>query len=134
MSFKLSNRSKSRLKGINKALYLIAVNGVKECHFDFGIPQTGGLRTPEDQNKLYKQKVSRCDGYKKLSYHQSGNAFDIYAYVDRKASWNKKYYKKIANHLIRFAKREYNINLEWGGSWKNFVDLPHFEIRNLNVK
>ena len=126
---KLSKRSKSRLKGINKKLYKIAVEGVKESPFDYGIPLTGGLRTAEDQNKLYKQKVSKCDGYKKLSYHQSGNAFDIYAYVDGKASWDSKYYKAIAKHIIKFAKDKYDIKLGWGGNWKSFKDYPHFEIR-----
>jgi len=127
--FKLSKRSKSRLEGINKTLYKIAVEGVKESPFDFGITQTGGLRTAEDQNKLYKQKVSKCDGYKKLSYHQSGNAFDIYAYVGGKATWTKSYYKAIGKHLKQFAMDKYGIELRHGGDWKRWQDWPHFEIR-----
>ncbi len=134
--FKLSRRSKSRLKGINKIMYKIAVNGVKDCPIDFGIPQTGGLRTEADQMALYNtrtakgKRVTNCDGIKKKSYHQSGNAFDIYAYVSGKATWKESYYKKIAAHLIAFAKREYNINLRWGGNWRN-PDCPHFEIRGV---
>ena len=96
--FRLSRRSKKRLCGINKMLYKIAVEGVKDSPFDYGITLTGGLRTAEDQHNLYKQNVSKCDGYKKLSYHQSGNAFDIDAYVDGKSSWKISYYKAIVQH------------------------------------
>ena len=127
---RLSNRSKSRLVGINEILVQIATEGVKDSPYDYGIPLTGGLRTAEDQNKLFRQKVSKCDGYRKLSYHQSGNAFDIYAYVDGKASWNIGYYQAIAKHLKEFAKINYGVTLLHGGDWKNFKDYPHFEIRN----
>ena len=126
---RLSRRSKKRLKGINKLLYKIAVNGVKDCPIDFGIPLTGGLRTADDQNKLYRQKVSKCDGYKRKSYHQTGNAFDIYAYVDGKASWKHSHYKVISKYLIDFALREYCVQLEWGGNFRNWKDLPHFYIK-----
>ena len=62
---RLSNRSKSRLVGINEILVQIATEGVKDSPYDYGIPLTGGLRTAEDQNKLFRQKVSKCDGYRK---------------------------------------------------------------------
>jgi len=115
--FKLSKRSKSRLKGINKKLYKIAVEGVKDSPYDYGIPLTGGLRTEADQQQLYLNGVSKCDGIKKKSYHQSGNAFDIYAYVDGKASWKHSHLIAIGKHLRSFALEKYDITLKWGGEF-----------------
>jgi peptidoglycan L-alanyl-D-glutamate endopeptidase CwlK len=126
--YKLSNRSRSRLDGINPVLIEIVEEAIKNSPFDFGIPQSGGLRTAEDQNKLFNQKVSKCDGYAKKSYHQSGNAFDIYAYVNGRASWETKHLKPIAEHILNVADECFNVELTWGGNWPNFKDLPHFQI------
>jgi peptidoglycan L-alanyl-D-glutamate endopeptidase CwlK len=126
--YKLSSRSRSRLDGINPVLIEIVEEAIKDSPFDFGIPQSGGLRTAEDQNKLFNQNVSKCDGYDKKSYHQSGNAFDIYAYVNGRASWETKHLKPIAEHILKVADECFNIQLTWGGNWVNFKDLPHFQI------
>lgn len=125
---KLSKRSYTRLNGIDAILIAILTEAIKESPYDFGIPRYGGLRTSEDQYILYKKGRSRCDGFKKLSYHQSGKAFDIYAYVDGKASWDKDQLRAIARHLKTVAKEQFNIELTWGGDWTSFVDMPHFQI------
>ena len=80
MEYKLSKRSLSRLDGIRSVLIATIVEGIKNSPYDFGIPQYGGLRTAEDQLELYNKGVSKCDGVKNKSYHQSGNAFDIYIF------------------------------------------------------
>jgi len=128
MSYKLSKRSRDRLEGIHVVLIDIIEAAITDSPFDFGIPQMGGLRTAEDQAMLYSKGVSQCDGYVKKSYHQTGRAFDIYAYVDGKASWNVDHLSAIADHIMCVAKDKFNVELEWGGHWKNFVDLPHFQI------
>lgn len=127
--YKLSNRSLSRLEGIEKTLLEIVKEAIKDSPYDFGIPQSGGLRTAEDQHTLFLRGVSKCDGYNKKSYHQSGKAFDIYAYVDKKASWSVGHLTAIAVHIIKVAKDKFNVELGWGGNFKTFRDLPHFEIR-----
>lgn len=139
--YKLSTRSLERLYGIDPILVEILNVGIIESPYDFGIPQNGGFRTAEDQNLLYKRGVSKCDGYKKKSYHQSGKAFDIYGYVDGKATWNPDILEAIAKHLQRVAKEHFKIDLRWGGDWdgdgirvdkdptENFFDGAHFEIR-----
>lgn len=130
MSYKLSKRSIGRLRNVNPLLIAIAVDGIKDSPFDFGIPQHGGKRTPDEQNLLFKQipKVTNADGFIKKSYHQSGDAFDIFAYVDRRASWDIKHLTAIARHLQKIAKEKYNIKLTWGGDFRSFKDLPHFQI------
>ncbi len=128
MMYKLSNRSQERLQGIEPILIEIINEAITLSPYDFGIPQNGGLRTPEDQHLLYTKGVSKCDGYKHKSYHQTGKAFDIYAYVDGKATWEAQYYKPIALHIQSIADAK-GVNLKWGGSWSSFVDLPHFQIK-----
>ena len=127
--YQLSKISESRLDGINSTLKAIVKQAIKTSPIDFGIPADGGLRTAERQNELFKKGVSKCDGYKKKSYHQTGKAFDIYAYVDGKASWNAIHLKIIARHIQEVAKTMFNVDLEWGGDWKSFRDMPHFQIK-----
>ena len=127
--YKLSKRSLSRLKGVEPLLIAIFVDAIYNSPYDFGIPQHGGLRTDSEQNALYKQKLSKADGYVKKSYHQTGRAVDIYGYVDGKATWDKNVLTMIATHIKNVARDKYNVNLEWGGDWKSFKDMPHFQIK-----
>ncbi len=126
--YKLSKRSYERLNGIDAILIAIVTEAIKESPYDFGIPKLGGMRTAEEQNILFAKKRSKCDGYTKKSYHQSGKAFDIFAYVDGGASWDKEYLEPIAKHIVKVAHENFDINLEWGGNWINFKDMPHFQI------
>lgn len=127
MSYQLSRRSIDRLKGVDQVLIDILKEAITDSPFDFGIPQDGGKRTAARQNELYNLKKSKCDGYIKKSRHQSGKAFDIYAYVDGKASWDKNHLLPIAKHIQDVAKKK-GVSLVWGGNWGDFTDLPHFEI------
>lgn len=126
--YKLSKRSRSRLEGIDPILIEIVEEAIKDSPFDFGIPSSGGLRTAEDQHELFMKKVSKCDGYNNKSYHQTGKAFDIYGYVDGKASWKREHLTAIAQHIKKVAKDKFNVKLTWGGDWTRFVDMPHFQI------
>jgi peptidoglycan L-alanyl-D-glutamate endopeptidase CwlK len=128
MPYLLSKRSIKNLEGVDEVLKLIAIRGVTESPFDFGIPGLGGRRTNAEQFVLFNKGASKCDGYKKKSYHQTGKAFDVYAFVRGKATWEQKYYEPIARHLQEFAKKEYSVRLEWGGDWRSFIDMPHFQI------
>ncbi len=139
--YQLSKRSLERLKGVNPELVKIFKEAIKNSPYDFGIPKLGGKRDAEQQNELYLQKKSKCDGFKKLSYHQSGNAIDIYAYVDGKASWKRVHLVAIGEHILQVAKECFGVDLRWGADWdqdgvmvwddkdESFVDLPHFEMR-----
>ena len=128
MSFRFSRTSMARMEGVNPLLMRVAHRALEISKVDFGIPQYGGLRTAEQQNRLYQDGKSQLDGYEKLSYHQSGNALDVYAYVNGAASWDDGHLTHIATAMLAAA-NEYGVNLQWGGHWKDFVDMPHFEIR-----
>lgn len=124
-----------RLEGVNPKLVEIIKAGITDSPIDFGIPRDGGLRTAERQAELYAhgrdlpgRKITNADGKRRKSYHQSGNAFDIFAYVDGKASWDETHLTMIAIHLKAVAKHGFDVELEWGGDWK-FKDMPHFQIK-----
>ena len=134
MAYKLSTTSRERLNGVNPVLIAIIEAAIVDSPYDFGIPPDGGLRTTERQKELYAQGrtnagniVTQTDGVKKKSVHQSGNAFDIYAFVDGSATWEAKYYKPIARHIQKVALEQFGVKLVWGGDWK-MVDMPHFQI------
>ena len=130
---RLSKRSLKRIEGIEPVLIDILLEGVKDSPFDFGIPKDGGLRTKERQEYLYSigrtREISRgVVTWTKKSYHMTGKAFDIYAYVDGKASWDMKYLKPIAEHLKQVAWEKFCIRLKWGFDlWGK--DAAHFQIR-----
>ena len=129
MSFQLSANSINNLAGVDGRLIDIADLAIKLSNIDFGIPSTGGLRSTADQAKLFEDGVSKADGVNNLSYHQSGKALDVYAYVDGKASWDKLHLALIAAAMLQ-ASAQLGYELKWGGLWKSWQDMPHFEIKD----
>ena len=127
--FKLGKNSLNNLVGVDERLIDIAEVAIKLSNIDFGIPSTGGLRTEEVQAKLFGDGVSKADGVNNKSYHQSGKALDVYAYVDGKASWDKLHLSLIAAAMLQ-ASAQLGYELKWGGLWKSWQDYPHFEIRD----
>lgn len=134
--FKFSKKSLKKLEGLHPNLQNFFMELIKISPYDFSITQ--GIRTAEEQNKLYQQGrtvpgkiVTNCDGYKLKSNHQIksdglGHAGDIAVLINNKITWKEKYYKEVAMSA-RILMQKYNI--EWGGDWKNFKDLPHFEYK-----
>lgn len=124
----LNKRSLDRLKGVNPILPAILKEAIKTSPYEFQIPLDGGVRTSERQRELYDKKVSKCDGFIKKSEHQKGTAFDIFLIIDKKASWDKKALSLTAKHIQEVAKNTFNVDLVWGGNFKNFCDMPHFQL------
>jgi len=129
MSFKLGKNSINNLVGVDGRLIAIADLAITLSNIDFGIPSTGGLRSTEDQAKLFEDGVSKADGVNNKSYHQSGKALDVYAYVDGKASWDKLHLALIASSMLQ-ASAQLGYELKWGGLWKSWQDMPHFELKD----
>ncbi len=142
--FHLSQNSLKNIEGINDVLIVLVKRAIQLTEVDFGIIGNGGKRTAEQQNALYKKGASKCDGYNKKSYHQSGNAVDLVHYDGkiRRYSWSDidAYYKihiavfKAWNQLKTEGIIPTGIYLHWGGLWKSFKDFPHYELRNYAQK
>jgi len=128
MSFRLGKNSIINLTGVDGRLIEIADLAITLSTVDFGIPSTGGLRTTEDQAELFAEGVSKADGVNNKSYHQSGMAVDVFAYVDGKASWDKLDLALVATAMLQAA-AHLGYPLKWGGLWKSWQDYPHFELR-----
>ena len=143
---KLSNRSLERLQGIDQVLIDIITVGIVSSPFDFGIPKDGGLRTDEAQIEMYAKGRTTAEMIAKgiagvegqpnerkvtwtlNSYHKTGKAFDIYGYVDGKATWDNKILEAIARHLQRVAEEQFDVCLDWGYDlWGK--DGAHFQIK-----
>lgn len=127
-NFKLGETSKKRLQGVNPKLIKVIELALTITKIDFGIPMDGGLRTDERQNELFKLGASKLDGFNKKSRHQFGEAFDVFAYVDGKANWDEDKLTHIATAILSAAS-QLGVPLVWGGHWRSFVDMPHFEIK-----
>lgn len=131
MAYFLSERSKNRLDGVNPILREIIEESIKLTPIDFGIPPHGGKRTAEEQNKIFFDGNSKCDGYDKISKHQSGNAFDFYAFIGGNASWDPVHLALLAGVFMSVAKSK-GVYLLWGGEFGSDKfkgwDMGHMEI------
>lgn len=114
---------------------------IKECELVLTgrakVRITQGLRTYKEQQDLYDQGRTKpgrkvTNAKPGQSIHNYGLAVDICMIIDGKAaSWDT--VKDWDNDRIAdwyecvkiFAKNGW----DWGGNWKNFRDLPHFERR-----
>jgi len=85
-------------------------------------------RTPQEQDKLFKQKpkVTNAKGWQ--SIHNYGLAFDIVLLYDKDgngtfetASWDNNEHWK---YVVKYFKSK---GFEWGGDWPKFKDGPHFQ-------
>jgi peptidoglycan LD-endopeptidase CwlK len=86
-----------------------------------------GHRTYAEQERLYAQgrttsgpKVTNSRGG--YSNHNFGIAFDIGVFENGKYLEESPKYKVVGALGMK-------IGLEWGGTWKSFVDEPHYQLR-----
>ena len=100
-----------------------------------------GLRTWEEQDRLYSLGRSRenPDGKSPAnpmgniitnakawsSWHNFGLAVDI-VFKDEKGNWT---WKKSLDDWRALGSVGKMYGFEWGGDWKTFIDLPHFQMR-----
>ena len=121
MRFKLSQRSKDRLKGVDERLVKVVERAIEITEVDFSVLE--GLRTPERQKQLV------ADGFSQTlkSKHLTGHAVDLGALVNGTISWDKQHYHTIADAMKKSAE-ELKVNIRWGGDFKSFFDGPHFEL------
>ena len=138
----LSKRSLDALEGVHPSLVQLIKTAIVDSPIDFTVVE--GVRTVKRQQELYAQGrttkgavVTNVDGIRKKSNHQPkadgyGYAVDIYPYYNGAVQVNDKgvipALKKISDHFKAKAKCM-NINLTWGGDFKNLFDPPHFEIK-----
>jgi hypothetical protein len=83
------------------------------------------LRSSEEQQRLFKQGLSKCDGVTKLSNHQRGLAADIYFVVTKPDGTIFTDYD--FKETFDLAMKYHDIWVEMGGNKVISWDLPHFD-------
>ena len=128
--YNFSQRSLNNLKNVDSRLVDICNELIKRV--DFTVIE--GYRTIERQQELYKQGFSQLDGINKKGKHNYSPslAIDIIPYEKGHNPFDGS--KKSEAMFVALAKefkkvaKEKDIAVVWGGDWKNFKDLPHFQI------
>lgn len=145
MEFYWGDLSIARMDRVYPYLVECATLTLKNSKYDLTIPWMGGVRTAEQQNKLFQDGNSKCDGYNDLSYHQIwdgnkyGMAIDIIP-VGKDPYKDTRKLNYIGNLMLinwqeliaKYMKEEgKDIGvMRWGGTFGSTSwDRPHFEIR-----
>ena len=123
MTHTFSEKSNSKLEGVDERLIRVATLALQLSPVDFGI--TEGVRTLERQKELVKAGASRT----LRSKHLEGKAVDVVAYVNGKVAWDWPLYEKIAK-AFKQAAAVLDVNIKWGGDWVTFKDGPHFQLED----
>lgn len=147
--FKLSDRSISRLDGVDARLVEVVKYAITVTRIDFGVIE--GLRTVDRQKELVASGASMTMNSK----HINGSAVDLMAYVGSRGSWELNLYDDIAD-AMKIAAIEIDVPIRWGAAWqindirewdgtmqdamnqyidlrrsqgrRPFIDGPHFEL------
>jgi peptidoglycan L-alanyl-D-glutamate endopeptidase CwlK len=110
MTFRLSQRSLSKLEGVDERLVAVVKNAITRTKVDFGV--TCGLRTIEEQRELVAKGASQT----MKSKHLEGLAVDVVAYIGPRISWELNLYDDIAD-AFKEAAIDCDVPLKWGGAW-----------------
>ena len=149
MAFKLSNKSLSKLEGVNDDMVRVVSRAIELTEVDFAVIQ--GLRTLEEQKALVAKGASQT----MKSKHLDGLAVDLMAYVGGRGVWELNVYDEVAD-AMKAAAIEEGVALRWGAAWhiddirewdgsmedamnayvdlrrshgkRPFIDAPHFEL------
>ena len=148
MTYKLGNRSKEKLEGVDERMIAIVRYAINVTKQDFSV--ICGLRTIDEQRALVAKGASQT----MKSKHIGGNAVDLMAYVDG-GRWELNLYDEIADAMAEGA-RAISTPVKWGAAWsvgdirewdgtmeeamnsyidlrrsqgrRPFIDGPHFEL------
>ena len=144
-----STNSASKVCECEIDLQTILFEAIKYSPYDYGISE--GHRETDRQFDLFKKGrsflngewvvvddlkvVTNVDGIRNKSYHNytPSRAFDIFAWVDGKISYEPKHLLPIAGHILKTARKlrdegKVSRHLDWGGFFKTITDMPHFQI------
>lgn len=130
----MDKSTKDRISKLHPSVRIEVAKIIEECDLVLTgrakVRITQGLRTFAEQDALYKKtpKVTNAKGGQ--SIHNYGFAVDIVLIIDDKeASWDtvKDWDGDKKSDWMEcvevFKKHGWN----WGGDWKSFKDLPHFD-------
>jgi peptidoglycan L-alanyl-D-glutamate endopeptidase CwlK len=124
MSYKLGTRSLQNLSGVHPDLVAVVQKAIEISEQDFTVLE--GIRNINRQRELVKTGKSTTMN----SRHLTGHAVDLAPWP---ISWEWEGFYPIAD-AMKQAAEELEVDLKWGGDWKNFPDGPHFELDRKKYK
>lgn len=128
MKYKFSNRSLNNLKEVHPDLVACVVLSLYVfSDIDFAVIE--GSRTIERQRVLFNSGNSKTMNSKHLIQSDGfSHAVDLVPWVNGTIPWDDwNAFKRVSNAMNRSSKY-LDIDIIWGGDWKNFKDGPHFQL------
>lgn len=123
---KFSKRSLNELKQVHPDLVGVMHAAIKDTPVDFVV--ICGHRGEKAQNEAFRTGNSKLKFPRSRHNSLPAEAVDVVPYVNGKISWDADYYKPLALHILHTAET-LGVPLTWGGNFKKFVDMPHFELK-----
>ena len=121
---RLSKRSIDRLSTCNQKLIALFATAIEETPIDFTVLE--GFRDADRQNYLYDNGKSLARFPQSKHNHYPSRACDI---APVPIDWeNIDRFIQLSEHIKSIAMK-LNIDIVWGGDWKNFRDYPHYELK-----
>jgi len=119
---KFGKKSKEVLKNADVRLQQVCLDAIE--HYDFTV--VCSYRNKEEQNKAYRMGYSKLKYPDSLHNHKPSLAIDLVPYPTGYNIEDEFY--KMATWIFKSA-NHYGIKISWGGHWKSFKDLPHFQLQ-----
>lgn len=125
MGFQFGARSLRELKGVHPDLVAVVTDAIGQSAVDFGV--FDGIRTPQEQNELFRRGASTMDGFEKVGRHQVqssgfGHAVDLVPWIGGQFKWDwPAIYDLTA--VVQDCARFREIDIRWGGCWQHINPL-----------
>lgn len=117
----LSSTSHSRLLTCDERLQKIVFGAINEIDFTV----ICGYRTKDEQDYAFEHGKSKLQWPNSKHNQNPSLAVDL---APVPIDWNNlTRFKELADIVLMVADKQ-GVKLTWGGDWKRFRDLPHFEL------
>lgn len=117
----LSKRSRDNRDQCHPALRLVIDEAAKS--FDFTV--ICGVRDKANQETAYRDKKSKARFGQSPHNFEPALAFDAVPYP---IDWNDTKRFKAMAEVMKAAAVKVGVKITWGGDFKSFTDMPHFEL------
>jgi peptidoglycan L-alanyl-D-glutamate endopeptidase CwlK len=124
--FHLSKSSKAKLATCDERLQAILNEAIKRTIINFGV--SAGHRDEETQNGYYNQGASKLFWPNSKHNSKPSMAVDVFIYMNGRATWNDEIGYNYLSLLFKLIAHEMGHKLTWGGDWKSFIDMFHFQL------
>lgn len=123
--FILGKRSTDNLVGVHPKLVEVVKRALELSPVDFTVIE--GVRSVERQKQLFKDGFTKTLNSKHFISAKTGygHAVDI---VPLPVDWKNEAAFKLVADAMKKAADELGVKITWGGSWKSFKDLPHYQM------